>query len=151
MTSYDVTDAVATITLDRPEAMNSLTAEVKAGLLESLEFAADDPEVRAVLHAVRHPVRRMALTTIYALGLRLGEGLSLETVPVVFQWNKRDLPDVVPVEEMAEKLNKIGAPAFEAVAVTGEGVFATLKKLAQTTRQGTAASADTRTSWSRSR
>jgi len=37
------------------------------------------PEVRAVLHAVRHPVRRMALTTIYALGLRLGEGLSLET------------------------------------------------------------------------
>ncbi|WP_437648384.1 tyrosine-type recombinase/integrase [Sorangium sp. So ce362] len=36
-------------------------------------------EVRAVLCAVRHPVRRMALTTIYALGLRLGEGLSLET------------------------------------------------------------------------
>lgn len=49
MTSYDVTDAVATITLDRPEAMNSLTAEVKAGLLESLRRAADDPEVRAVL------------------------------------------------------------------------------------------------------
>jgi integrase/recombinase XerD len=36
-------------------------------------------EVRTVLRAVRHPVRRMALTTIYALGLRLGEGLSLET------------------------------------------------------------------------
>lgn len=36
-------------------------------------------EVRAVLHTVRHPVRRMALATIYALGLRLGEGLSLET------------------------------------------------------------------------
>lgn len=35
-------------------------------------------EVRAVLGAVRHPVRRMALTTIYALGLRLGEGLALE-------------------------------------------------------------------------
>jgi 2-(1,2-epoxy-1,2-dihydrophenyl)acetyl-CoA isomerase len=49
VTSYDVTDAVATITLDRPEAMNSLTAEVKAGLLESLRRAADDPEVRAVL------------------------------------------------------------------------------------------------------
>jgi site-specific recombinase XerD len=37
------------------------------------------PEVRTVLTAVRHPVRRMALTTIYALGLRLGEGLALET------------------------------------------------------------------------
>ncbi|MFT3768444.1 MAG: tyrosine-type recombinase/integrase [Minicystis sp.] len=36
-------------------------------------------EVRAVLRAVRHPVRRMALATIYALGLRLNEGLGLET------------------------------------------------------------------------
>ena len=36
-------------------------------------------EVRTVLSAVRHPVRRMALATIYALGLRLGEGLRLET------------------------------------------------------------------------
>lgn len=36
-------------------------------------------EVRAVLGAVRHPVRRMALATIYALGLRLHEGLGLET------------------------------------------------------------------------
>jgi integrase/recombinase XerD len=36
-------------------------------------------EVRAVLAAVRHPVRRVALTTIYALGLRLGEGLRLES------------------------------------------------------------------------
>lgn len=36
-------------------------------------------EVRAVLRAVRHPVRRMALSTIYALGLRLNEGLGLET------------------------------------------------------------------------
>jgi site-specific recombinase XerD len=35
-------------------------------------------EVRAVLRAVRHPVRRMALTAIYALGLRLNEGLGLE-------------------------------------------------------------------------
>ncbi|MBK6520796.1 MAG: tyrosine-type recombinase/integrase [Polyangiaceae bacterium] len=36
-------------------------------------------ETRAVLGAVRHPVRRVALTTIYALGLRLNEGLALET------------------------------------------------------------------------
>jgi integrase/recombinase XerD len=36
-------------------------------------------EVRSVLGAVRHPVRRMALATIYALGLRLNEGLGLET------------------------------------------------------------------------
>jgi integrase/recombinase XerD len=36
-------------------------------------------EVRRLLGSVRHPVRRMALTTIYALGLRLGEGLRLES------------------------------------------------------------------------
>lgn len=36
-------------------------------------------EVRAVLGVVRQPVRRMALATIYALGLRIGEGLALET------------------------------------------------------------------------
>jgi integrase len=36
------------------------------------------PEVRTVLGAVRHPVRSMALKSIYALGLRLGEGLSLQ-------------------------------------------------------------------------
>jgi site-specific recombinase XerD len=39
-------------------------------------------EVRALLASVRHPVRRMALGTIYALGLRLGEGLRLETAHI---------------------------------------------------------------------
>jgi site-specific recombinase XerD len=39
-------------------------------------------EVRAVLSAVRHPARRMALVTIYALGLRLGEGLRLQSSDV---------------------------------------------------------------------
>ena len=34
-------------------------------------------EVRTLLGAIQHPVRRVALTTIYALGLRLGEGLAL--------------------------------------------------------------------------
>jgi len=37
------------------------------------------PEVFALLAAVHHPVRRMALATIYACGLRLNEGLGLET------------------------------------------------------------------------
>jgi len=36
-------------------------------------------EVRSLLAAIRQPVRRVALTTIYALGLRLGEGLALQT------------------------------------------------------------------------
>lgn len=49
MIRYDVTDAVAAITLDRPDAMNSLTAELKSALLDALRRAAGDQRVRAVL------------------------------------------------------------------------------------------------------
>jgi 2-(1,2-epoxy-1,2-dihydrophenyl)acetyl-CoA isomerase len=50
MVLYEVTDnGVATITLNRPEAMNSLTAETKEALLGALQQAAADPAVRAVV------------------------------------------------------------------------------------------------------
>ena len=58
-------------------------------------------------------------------------GMDIHSIPLVVQYNKRDLPDVYPVDELQEKLNKLNAPYFEAVAVTGEGVFPTLKKLSQ--------------------
>jgi signal recognition particle receptor subunit beta len=57
-------------------------------------------------------------------------GRDLDSIPVVFQWNKRDLPTALTVEELEKKLNPLGAPSFEAVASTGEGVFPTLKALA---------------------
>ncbi len=57
-------------------------------------------------------------------------GKELSDLPHVIQYNKRDLPNAMPVEEMDKKLNKYGVPTFEAVAVTGEGVFPTLKVLA---------------------
>lgn len=47
--SYAVTDAVATVTLNRPDAMNALTTELKVALLETLRQAASDEEVRAVV------------------------------------------------------------------------------------------------------
>jgi mutual gliding-motility protein MglA len=50
----------------------------------------------------------------------------LETVPLVFQYNKRDLPDVLPVDELERLLNAQGAPAVPTVAVRGQGVFETL-------------------------
>lgn len=46
---YDVDGAVATITLNRPEALNALTVEMKVSLREALERAADDAAVRAVV------------------------------------------------------------------------------------------------------
>lgn len=57
-------------------------------------------------------------------------GKSLATIAHVIQFNKRDLPDALPVDEMNAQLNQHGAPCFEAVANTGQGVFPTLKALA---------------------
>lgn len=54
-------------------------------------------------------------------------GYDVSTLPLVMQWNKRDLPNVVPIEEMSTILNKYKSPEFSASAVTGEGVFETLK------------------------
>jgi mutual gliding-motility protein MglA len=53
--------------------------------------------------------------------------LSLERVPFVMQYNKRDLPRVVPVDDLERELNPRKAPYFEAVALRGTGVFDTLK------------------------
>ena len=58
-------------------------------------------------------------------------GLSLDEIPYVIQYNKRDLPSAVPVEELSDMLNTRGVPEFEACAVSGAGVFDTLKDLAK--------------------
>jgi hypothetical protein len=48
------------------------------------------------------------------------------TIPLVFQYNKRDLPQVLEVEALNRALNQRGVPAFGAVARRGEGVLETL-------------------------
>src|SRR4051812_32315218 len=58
-------------------------------------------------------------------------GFDLATIPYALQFNKRDLPSVVPVEEMYRTLNYKREPTFEAVATTGVGVFDTLKSVAK--------------------
>jgi signal recognition particle receptor subunit beta len=50
-------------------------------------------------------------------------GLDFATFPIVLQWNKRDLPDAVPVDELARTLNTIDAPAFETIAMDGRGTL----------------------------
>ncbi len=59
------------------------------------------------------------------------QGYDVSKVPVVMQWNKRDLPNIVPVEDLQMQLNKRKFPAFEATAVSGEGVFETLKMISK--------------------
>lgn len=59
------------------------------------------------------------------------QGRTLATLPLVLQYNKRDLPDIVPVAELDAALNPDRRPSFEAVAPTGRGVFDTLKAVAR--------------------
>ncbi len=54
-------------------------------------------------------------------------GYNLDKIPLVFQYNKRDLPDISSVEELEEVLNSKKLPCFEAIATKGVGVFDTLK------------------------
>ncbi len=58
-------------------------------------------------------------------------GLGGEPVPVVFQYNKRDLRQVLSVEEMNATLNPEGRAVFEAAALHGIGVFETLKAVSR--------------------
>jgi signal recognition particle receptor subunit beta len=57
-------------------------------------------------------------------------GLDVVKTPIVFQWNKRDVPDAMSVKDMSIDLNPWNAPALEAVAVNGVGVMQTLKQVA---------------------
>jgi signal recognition particle receptor subunit beta len=58
-------------------------------------------------------------------------GYDVETIPFVVQYNKRDLPDIMSVEELRSVLNPMGVPDFEAVAIEGEGVFQTLSAVSK--------------------
>ncbi len=57
------------------------------------------------------------------------QGYELERLPFTMQYNKRDLPNIAPLEEMNSLLNPDGAPWFEAVAIRGTGVIDTLKSV----------------------
>ncbi len=58
-------------------------------------------------------------------------GLKITDLPVVIQYNKRDIPDAVPVGELQEKLNRFNFPSFEAVASSGTGVLPTFQALSK--------------------
>lgn len=55
------------------------------------------------------------------------QGLFLDHLPHVLQYNKRDLADIIPVEDLDAELNEYNAPFFEAVAIQGIGVEETLQ------------------------
>jgi mutual gliding-motility protein MglA len=58
-------------------------------------------------------------------------GYDLERIPFVIQYNKRDLDEVLTIDELRSELNPMGLPDFEAVALDGRGVFETLRAVSR--------------------
>ncbi|MEZ0372175.1 MAG: ATP/GTP-binding protein, partial [Candidatus Sericytochromatia bacterium] len=63
-------------------------------------------------------------------------GMVLGKIPWVMQYNKRDLPDAMTVAELEGALNPEHVPYFEAIAFSGQGVFATLKAISKAVLNG---------------
>ncbi len=86
--------------------------------VDGLVFVADSDECRIDAN----------IESLYNLYDNLDEhNLDLKDIPLILQWNKRDVPGALPVEELETELNPQGFTSFEAVAVKGTGVFDTLK------------------------
>ena len=56
-------------------------------------------------------------------------GLDYSTIPLIIQYNKRDLPDILPISDLEQALNERKVPFFEASAFKGVGVVETLKAI----------------------
>ena len=86
--------------------------------VDGLVFVADSMEVR----------REKNMLSLKDLHNNLKDyGLNIFKIPLVMQYNKRDLPNILSFEELENDLNKMGFPSYEAVATEGRGVFASLK------------------------
>jgi len=90
--------------------------------------------VDGVVFVADSQIERMEanIESVENLRINLAEqGYDLDKVPYIIQYNKRDLPNVVPLQEMRRALNPRSVPDFEAVAPEGTGVFDTLKAIAK--------------------
>lgn len=90
--------------------------------------------VDGVVFVADSQVERMEANIESVENLRLNlqeQGYELDNIPFAIQYNKRDLENIVPVEELNRVLNPKGVPFFEGAAAQGKGVFETLKEIAK--------------------
>ncbi len=90
--------------------------------------------VDGVVFVADSQIERMEanLESLENLKLNLAEqGDDLDKSAFIMQYNKRDLPNAAPLDELRKQLNPRGVPEFEACATTGVGVFETLKAVAR--------------------
>ncbi len=90
--------------------------------------------VDGVVFVADSQIERMEanLESLDNLKLNLAEqGYELDKTPYIVQYNKRDLPNAAPLDEIRKLLNPTAVPDFEACATVGTGVFETLKAVAR--------------------
>ncbi len=61
----------------------------------------------------------------------LEHGIDIREIPVVIQYNKRDLPNILSVAHLEEELNFRNVPSYPASALLGKGVFDTLRSISE--------------------
>jgi len=59
------------------------------------------------------------------------KGIKIEEIPLVFQFNKRDLKDIHDINFLNRELNELGRPYFPAIAIRGDGVMETFNKISE--------------------
>ena len=59
------------------------------------------------------------------------QGKQVEDLTIVYQYNKRDLPDVLPIEKLNQDLNPRNLPYFPSIATKGDGVMETLEAISK--------------------
>jgi signal recognition particle receptor subunit beta len=103
------------------QAYYALSRRVILDGIDGIVFVADSQKERAEAN----------LNTIDDLEYNLKSyGLDMSMIPMVLQFNKRDLPGIMSTESMEADLNKFGWPTVESVAIGGSGPAETLKIIA---------------------
>jgi signal recognition particle receptor subunit beta len=91
--------------------------------VDGIVFVADSQRER--IEGAVESMRSLAET------LAQTEGRNLDDVPLVLQYNKRDLPSAMPIADLDRALNPRARPTCEAIATHGTGVFDTLRLVCQ--------------------
>ncbi len=102
------------------QVMHHSTRRVVLSGVDGLAFVADSQRDAASANAYSYRDLETNLR---------GNGVDIATVPQVVQFNKRDLPDVKPLDEIRKAWEGTGIPTVPAVAVRGEGVVETFEAL----------------------
>lgn len=113
---YEATEGVATITLDRPGALNALTVPLKGQLLAALETAGRDPAVRSVILT--------GAGRAFCAGQDLRERLDPDAAPLEVEIRERYNPLVVAMRDLPKPIiaavNGVAAGAGASLALASD-------------------------------